>query len=679
MDKITEARYRELTDLIQNYSRQYYIFDDPAVTDAEYDRLYNELLALEKRFPELKQEQSPTNNVGAEIDDKFSKVTHDVAMLSLENAYSENDITEFLLRVQRILNMDFLELCLEPKLDGLSASISYKNGKLNRASTRGDGHIGEDVTANVLTIQNVPQTLCDYSDDIEVRGEIVMLKKDFQELNRKRDENCEKLFANPRNAAAGSLRQLDATITAERKLTFFAYAAVGNNIPVSTQFALLQFLKSLGFSVTDKVALCRTQAEAYEFYMDMEKHRADLPYDIDGVVYKTNDLSFQKMLGATVKYPRHSIAYKFPAEKAETTIENIIVQVGRTGTITPIAELKPVNIGGVIISRATLHNKEELVKKDIRIGDRVYIQRAGDVIPQIIAPILECRPKNAKFFEFPKTCPCCGSPLVEDQNVVAIKCVNLDCKAQLIERIIHFASKHAFDIQGLGERNIKTFFEFGIVKSVVDIFNIKYDDLSGREGWGELSINNLLEAIEKSKKIPLNRFIYALGIPEIGRATANVIAEFFGTYDNMMLFVKNNRYEELQKIAGIGPSIISCWNDFFKISGEIVTLLGGDEYHVGIVQVQSMSEKKSGLFKGKSIVFTGTLETLSREEAKQLVESNGGKAANSVSSKTFLVVAGANAGSKLDQAKKHNVRVISEQEFLNLLQNSKKNQDLNFS
>lgn len=674
VDDAVRSRYAELVELLNGYSRQYYMFDDPVVTDAQYDEMYRELLEMEKHFPELMDVSSPSRNVGSNVSSNFKKVKHDVPMLSLEDAFNESDVRGFVERVKKLVGYD-VAFCVEPKLDGLSASIVYKNGILIQASTRGDGHIGEDVTNNVLTIRNVPKKLRNYSYDIEVRGEVVMLKKDFFALNEQRQMDNDRLFANPRNAAAGSLRQLDSKVTASRKLFFIAYAVVANPVPVSTQFELLSFLNDIGFTTASNVKLCKNQNEAYLYYKDMENHRAELEYDIDGVVYKVNELALQDELGAASKYPRHSIAYKFPAEQAQSVVRDIITQVGRTGVITPIAELVPVTIGGVVVSRATLHNATDLLKKDIRVGDRVIIKRAGDVIPQILGPVKEERSVDSVPFVFPRKCPSCGADLIRIDGEIAIRCVNLECKAQAIERLVHFASKQAFNIAGLGEQNIRTMYDTGMISNCYDIFSLRAEDFLNVEGWGQLSVRNLLASIEKSKDISLDRFIFALSISEVGRTVAKLIAQFFRSYDSMIAAIKLGTCEELCTIDGVGESIRNSFVSFFQVSRNIEVV----ETLASVVRIQNMPELKLDIFKGKSIVFTGTLQKLSRDEAKILAEKYGAKATTSVSAKTYLVVAGENAGQKLDQAKKLDLKIVSEDEFLKMLDFSQKNSEINLS
>jgi DNA ligase (NAD+) len=670
-----KKRHAELSNLLNTYSRQYYIFDDPDVSDAEYDALYGELLKIEKEFPELKSSRSPSQKIGAAVLKGFRKVSHSTPMLSLENAYDEKDISNFIDRVKKLSETTDIELVLEPKLDGLSVSIVYKNGTLISASTRGDGVVGEDVTQNILYADCIPHKIENCPDVIEVRGEMVMLKSHFQELNKQREENGEKLFANPRNAAAGSHRQLDSRITASRKLTFFAYAIISHkNGLFATQMDILNTLKEYGFTVSIEIALCRSQSDAFEFYKKIERRRAELEYDIDGIVYKVNDLSLQKKLGASTKFPRHSIAYKFSAEKAQTTVLNIVTQVGRTGNITPVAELKPVTVGGVVVSRATLHNKDEVEKRDVRIGDRVVLQRAGDVIPQILYPILEERPRDAAPFKFPTNCPCCGSSLVQEEDEAAVKCVNFNCEAQLVEKLIHFVSKHAFNIDGLGEQNIRFLFQKEIIKSPVDIFHMEAKNkelrLENLDGWGKQSVENLFRSINLAKTISLDKFIYSLGVPQVGQAISKLIAAFFRTYDNFFQCIKNREGHKLCEIQGIGTSIANDFDTFFSSEDnlKIVVELCGNGVFPGIIKITSLASPQGDVFKKQSIVFTGSFEKFSREEAKELVERLGGKTTSSVSAKTSLIVAGTNVGQKLDQGKKLGIKIISEHDFLEIIE-----------
>lgn len=667
MDQAILQRYRELVEKLNSSARQYYIFDDPVISDAEYDASYQELVELEKQYPQLITEDSPTQNVGGSALATFNKVQHVPPMLSLENAFDENDIADFYERVYKAVGPN-AEFFLEPKLDGLSVALIYKNGKLISGSTRGDGSEGEDVTANVLTIPTIPHLVKDFSG--EVRGEVVMLKRDFQALNQQRANEGEKLFANPRNAAAGSLRQLDANITASRKLTFFAYTLLPEQF--KTQQQNIEQLREMGFCVSKDVALCRTPQEAHAFYANLEERRADLDFDIDGVVFKLNDLDAQKQMGVASKYPRHSIAYKFPAEQAQTTVLAITTQVGRTGNITPVAELTPVTVGGVVVSRATLHNKDYIEKKDIRVGDRVVIQRAGDVIPQVLYPIVSERNHESQPYCFPIKCPSCGSQLVQEIGGVCIKCINMNCRAQLVERLKHFVSKQGFDIDGLGARNIEFLFEKGLVLNPADIFTLESRnlDLTGEDGWGDLSVDNLYKSIRQARQIKLDRFICALGIPQTGRAISKAIAQFVKSYNGLLQMIRSKNYDELLTINGIGYSIIEDFRSFFENPENltVVERLAGNETSPGLISVQDVELAESSLLSGKTIVFTGIFSRFSREEAKSLAEQFGARASSSVSAKTHMVVAGENAGQKLQQAQKLGIQILSEEEFLAMLE-----------
>lgn len=678
-------RHLKLKKMLANFSKHYYQLDFPIVSDDEYDKLYNELIQIEAEFPQLVTQDSPSQMVGSAASKEFTKVTHSAQMLSLENAFSEDDITAFYARLRKLIKGNNsnsnsegdMQIVLEPKFDGLSAAIRYQNSELTIAATRGDGFIGEDITANILAIDNIPKTIkCQNfpNASIEVRGEILMKKADFILLNQERESKSEKLFANPRNAAAGSLRQLNPEITRSRKLFFYAYAIVSKDIKCKTQMETINILRQCGFLVSDKIKLCKTQKDALDYYRAIENSRADFEYDIDGVVYKLNNLELQQELGSSSKYPRHSIAYKFPAQNAKTTILDITLQVGRTGVITPVAELLPVTVGGVVVSRATLHNRDEIEKKDIRIGDRVVLQRAGDVIPKVLYPILEERDANISApFVFPTTCPCCGSVLVQDLNEVAIKCVNFACKAQLTEKLVHFVSRQAFNIDGFGEQNIKSFFDLGIIKTPVDIFTLESRNqdiqIETIEGWGIVSVKKLFESINKSNRISLDKFIYSLGIPQIGSATAKMISKFFMSYENFLSCVQMKETHKLLSINGIGESIVNEINVFFENKENInmITQLAGDQKNPGLISViDELLHEQSSALSNKIIVFTGNLESITREEAKNLAENLGAKVSNSVSSKTSMVVAGNNAGSKLTKAQELGVSVISESDFLEM-------------
>lgn len=672
MQKDRARRYAELKKLLKTYSRQYYLLDDPSVSDAEYDKLYNELLEIEKEYPELKNAQSPSQTVGAgTVSKDFKKIVHSSDMLSLENAYNEEDIADFFSRIRRLTKSDDIDVVLEPKFDGLSLALKYKNGILVCAATRGNGHVGEDVTQNVMTM-GVPKKIPELGD-IEIRGEVIMFKEDFKRLNEERLRNNEKLFANPRNAAAGSIRKLDWNITRTRNLKFFPYSIISKDLQLDTQISVLNKLKELGFTVTDKVALCRTQEEALAIYADWEKHRAELEYDIDGVVYKTNDLKLQEKMGFSAKYPRHSIAYKFPAERAETIIRDITVQVGRTGNITPVAELVPVTVGGVVITRATLHSKKEVADLDFRVGDRVVLERAGDVIPKILYPIKENRSTDSVPFVFPEKCPCCGSVLVNEASEAVVKCINLNCKAQVVEHLIHFTSKKAFNIEGLGEQNIKYLFERGIIKSPADIFDLEKRNMEIRlekqDTWGKQSVLNLFASIQNARYIPLDRFIYSLGIPQVGQVASKIIANLFGSYKSFLEFVEKGDYENLMNIDGIGNVLVTDMQNFFanEDNMSVMKKLAGNGTAPGCVIVEDMPEEVPGSLSGYTVVFSGSLQQFSREEAKRLAELNGAKVASSVSARTSFLVSGEGTGKKFKDAQKLGVKIVSEDEFRSFL------------
>lgn len=686
-----KKRYKELVGLLANYSKQYYIFDDPAVTDAEYDALEKELLELERQYPELKTQNSPSKKVGATASQDFEKVSHKRKMLSLEKAYEEEDIVRFLKRLEKFhdqvegiedkvqYSKEYFEtrdlsypLMLEPKLDGLSISLIYNNGDLKIASTRGDGLIGEDITENIRTLASIPQHI-DIMDEIEVRGEVVMMKKDFEQLNEEREKRGEKLFANPRNAAAGSLRQLDTDITASRNLTFFAYELFGTDI--KTQEEVLAQLRSWKFTTSDYIKLCKSLEETAKFCEKIEHNRADLDYDIDGVVYKVNDLSIKEALGFADKYPRYAIAYKFSAKEAQTTILDITLQIGRTGIITPVAELKPVNIGGVLVSRATLHNFKYIKDKDIRIGDQVVVMRAGDVIPQVV--------ESLSRFILPKTCPCCGTPLKEVQKIeraknkssetpetLTLRCPNPECPDQLTEQLRYFVSREAFNIDGLGEQNIKFLFNKGFIKTPVDIFYLEQNNpknlLERQEGWNKLSVENLFASINKAQNITFDKFINALGIPEMGSAVSRIIARRYKNCKNFIEHIENGTLvSDLAKINGIRIDMIENVTIFFENPKNLELVKQLSE----IVNIEEMPEVQQSELTDKSIVFTGTLQTLTRQQATDLVLNFGASVKKNVTSKTYLVVAGESpTAEKINQAQKLNIRIISEQEFLKLVQ-----------
>ncbi len=678
-----KAELKRLAKEIAEHDERYHGQDAPTISDAEYDELRKRNAALEDRFPELVLASSPSKRVGAAPQEKFGKVQHRVPMLSLGNAFEDGEVVDFLGRVRRFLNLPEtteIEVTAEPKIDGLSISLRYENGKLVQAATRGDGAEGENVTANVKTIDDVPEKLAGKAPPVlEVRGEIYMSHKDFAKLNEKQSQDGEKTFANPRNAAAGSLRQLDSSITASRPLRFFAYAwGEAPELPGETQWDVVMGFKKLGFPVNPLMKLCRSSEELLAHYHRIEERRADLGYDIDGVVYKVNRLDWQARLGFVSRSPRWALAHKFAAEKATTVLEGIDIQVGRTGALTPVARLRPVTVGGVVVSNATLHNEDEIARKDLRIGDTVTVQRAGDVIPQIVAVIVEKRPRGAKPYEFPKVCPACGSHAEREERDtgktdVVRRCTGgLICPAQRVERLKHFASRNAFDIEGLGDKIIEEFYHDGLIQSPSDIFTLAARNeralkkLKDREGWGEASVKKLFEAIDQRRSIALDRFIFALGIRHVGETTARVLARAYGSakYFRDQMIAASHRDEEawneLNALDGIGEVVAEAITQFFG-EGHNIEVVNELLKHVTPSALAAVAA--SSAVSGKTVVFTGALELMTREEAKSMAERLGAKVAGSVSKKTDLLVAGPGAGSKLKEAEKHGVEVIDEAEW----------------
>jgi DNA ligase (NAD+) len=681
-----EARlaHEDLARAIAAHDIRYHQEDAPTISDAEYDALRRQFEAIEAVFPELKRPEGVSARVGAAPSDKFAKVRHRVPMLSLANVFSDGEVGDFVERVRRFLDWPEerpLAFTAEPKIDGLSCSLRYEQGLLTVAATRGDGEEGEDVTANVRTIADIPQRIAGAPEVLEVRGEIYMRKDDFAALNARQEAAGKQIFANPRNAAAGSLRQLDPAITAARPLRFFAYAwgeIVGER-PAETQSGMVAAFGRMGFPTNPLTARGDSVGAMLEVYRAIEDQRASLPYDIDGVVYKVDDLDLQRRLGFISRSPRWATAHKFPAEKATTVLLDIDIQVGRTGVLTPVAKLQPVTVGGVVVANATLHNADEIARKDIRIGDTVMIQRAGDVIPQVLGPVLDKRPASATPYAFPTLCPACGSHAVREIDAktgeaeVATRCTGgLVCPAQATERLKHFASRNAFDIEGLGDKQIEMFYREGLVQRPQDIFTLEARDarslkkLRNREGYGEVSTAKLFAAIAARRSIALNRFIFALGIRHVGESNAKLLARRFGTIEALRdtaMAAAGGDVEALGQITaieGIGPVVAEAIVDFFgeAHNREVVTQLLAEVTPEPLEAAASDSPVA-----GKTIVFTGALERMSRDEAKAMAERLGAKVSGSVSKKTDLVVAGPGAGSKLEDARKHGVAVISEDEW----------------
>ncbi len=656
-----------LRNKLREYEYHYHVLDNPLVPDAEYDRLMNELKNLEWQHPELITPDSPTQRVGAKPLDGFSQVTHELPMLSLDNAFSDEDLDGFLRRMESYISVapSSLAFCCEPKLDGLAVSILYVNGVLTQAATRGDGTTGEDITANIRTIRNIPLKLKTDNPPLrlEVRGEVFMPQKGFEALNQKALEKGEKTFANPRNAAAGSLRQLDPKITAQRPLMLNAYS-IGiydsdDELP-STHFERLQWLKSLGIPVNNEIRLEKGRENLLKFYADIQTKRPTLGYDIDGTVLKVNDIALQEQLGFISRSPRWAIAYKFPAQEEMTVLNDVEFQVGRTGAITPVAKLEPVFVAGVTVSNATLHNGDEIERLGIAIGDTVIIRRAGDVIPQIIGIVVERRPENAKKITFPTACPICGSAVVRVEGEAVARCTGgLFCEAQRKEALKHFVSRKAMDIDGVGEKLIEQLMERELVHTPADLFKLDQVTLMRLERMGEKSAQNALNSIEKAKNTTLPRFLFALGIRDVGEATALNLANHFGSLDA----IRAATFEQLQEVQDVGEvvanRIVRFWQEPHNV--EVVE----DLIQQGVVwQNIEQVEIADNPLKDKNVVLTGTLSVLTRDQAKALLQGLGCKVSGSVSSKTDYLIAGEKAGSKLAKAQELGVKVLSEQEFL---------------
>jgi len=662
-----EKKINNLRMEILEHNHRYYVLDDPEIPDAEYDRLLRELQELEKQHPEFITDDSPTQRVGAEPLAAFSQVKHAVAMLSLNNAFSEQEIQDFEQRIKDHLDLDTVEFCAEPKLDGLAVSLRYESGHLVLCSTRGDGATGEDVTHNVRTIQSVPLKLRGKKVPklLEVRGEVFMPKKGFDELNQRQLNAGEKVFANPRNAAAGSLRQLDPKVTAERPLSIYLYGLgqVSEGFEFTEHYQMLQSLKELGFPISPEVKIVQSAEGCLGYYQQISEKRDLLPYEIDGVVFKVNNLQLQKRMGFISRAPRWAIAHKFPAQEELTKVLDIDVQVGRTGAITPVARLEPVFVGGVTVTNATLHNQDELERKDIRVGDTVIIRRAGDVIPQIVSVVVSKRPKGSRIFKLPARCPICDSEVVRVEGEAVARCSGgLYCPAQQKEAIKHFASRRALDIDGLGDKLVEQFFEEKLISNISDLFHLKFEDLVKLERMGQKSVENLLEAIEKSKNTTLPRFIYSLGIREVGEATALSLANYFGDLNK----VQTADLETLQSVPDVGPIVAANIVSFFHQvhNQEVIDKL----QESGIHWPEHSVSKNKQVFDKMTFVLTGTLSDMSRSEAKAELQALGAKVSGSVSKKTHYVIAGSDPGSKVDKAEKLGVKILDENDLKELLE-----------
>ena len=682
------AELKRLAAEIAHHDKLYYRKDEPEISDAAYDALRARNDEIEARFPHLVRDDSPSLRVGAAPVEAFGKVTHRVPMLSLGNVFDEAGLRKFLDGVGRFLglkSLDGLAFTAEPKIDGLSITLRYEGGRLVQGATRGDGYEGENVTANVRTIADIPDRVVSrgFPDPFEVRGEIYMSRAAFQRMNEEQAARGERLFANPRNAAAGSLRQLDPSITASRPLRFFAYGwgEVGE-LPAETQWDAYQILRAWGFPLNPLIRLTHTIEEMLQTYRDIESGRSGLDYDIDGIVYKLDRLDLQRRLGFVSRSPRYAVAHKFPAEKATTVLRGIDVQVGRTGALTPVAKLDPVAVGGVVVQNATLHNEDEIARKDVRIGDTVIVQRAGDVIPQILGVVQEKRPKGTKRFVFPSVCPACGSHATREINPntgkedAVRRCTGgLICPAQRVERLKHFVSRNALDIEGLGEKRIQELYADGVIQSPPDIFTLAASKhgpkIPAREGWGAISAQKLFDAIEARRAVKLDRFIYALGIRHVGETTARLLARTYGTTENFLASMQaakdraGEAFADLNNVEGIGPTVAAAIAEFFaeKHNVAVVNALLKQVQPTPLERVDQASP-----ISGKTVVFTGTLERMTRSEAKARAERLGAKVAGSVSKNTDYVVAGPGAGSKLKNAKDLGVAVLTEDEWLKLIE-----------
>jgi DNA ligase (NAD+) len=688
VDSLTEEEARAelefLAEEIKRHDRLYYTDAAPEISDGEYDALHRRNSEIEARFPELIRADSPTRRVGATPAAGFAKVTHSRPMLSLENAFEEQDVRDFFAGIRNFFRRtateamvaeDRIEIMAEPKIDGLSIALTYRDGRLVLGATRGDGTTGENVTANLRTLGTVPKNLAGqgWPEVIEVRGEVYLERGGFFALNAEREAAGESIFANPRNAAAGSLRQLDSAITARRPLKFFAYAWGEASAPFArTHSEALERFRAWGFTVNPRSCLCGGVDEALTYYREIAAERAGLPYDIDGVVYKVNDLVLQERLGMVSRAPRWAVAQKFPAQQAQTILRDISIQVGRQGSLTPVATLEPITVGGVVVQRATLHNEDEIQRKDVRVGDTVVVQRAGDVIPQIVSVVLERRPKDAVPYQFPDHCPICGSLAVREPGQVARRCTGgLICAAQAVERLRHFVSRHCFDIEGLGEKHITAFWQDGLIRQPGDIFRLDPEIIAKREGWGGVSANKLIAAIDERRRISLERFINALGIPQVGEATARLLARHYRSLAAWRREMEaaqdpeSEAYRGLIDVGGIGESMAADIIGFFAEPHNRAVL---DDLvrEITVLDYEGPRQRAASSLAGKTIVFTGALESMSRSEAKARAEALGANVTSSVSAKTDYVVTGADPGSKATKAAALGVKLLDEAGWLAL-------------
>lgn len=671
MSESIENRVETLRKELHHHNHRYYVLDDPEVSDAEYDRMMRELIELEDARPELKIPDSPTARVGSPPLSEFDKAVHSIPMLSLDNGFGDADIVDFDGRVKRHLNTeDEILYTAEPKLDGLAVELVYTNGALTMATTRGDGVTGEVITSNVRTIGSVPLVLFSENGEtvpplLEVRGEVFISLDGFKRLNEDRLKEELPPFANPRNAAAGSLRQLDSSVTAKRPLEIFLYG-VGkiDGLEFESHSGMLDDLKKLGFRINPETRSGLSVTQVLEYYRELEAKRHKLPYDIDGMVIKVDSIPLQNRLGSTTRSPRWAIAYKFKAVQETTKLVDIEIQVGRTGALTPVARLEPVNVGGVTVRNATLHNEDEIIRKDVRIGDTVLIQRAGDVIPEVVKAVESKRTGEERIFEMPKTCPVCGAEVSRVEDEAVTRCNNTGCPAQVKERIKHFASKGAFDIDGMGAKAVEQMTDKGLLLSYADIFTLEAETVQNLERMGAKSAKNLVGAIEKSKEIPFGRFLYALGIRHVGENVGGLLAKHFKNLENLV----NADCDEIESVEGIGPEIAESVRRFLDQPENIRIMDRMIESGVRIIVEKDNDEPESLALGGKKFVLTGTLENMTRNDAKKAIQAAGGKVTGSISKNTDYLVAGESPGSKIDKAEKLGVQIIDEQELRKLLE-----------
>ncbi len=666
MSEDIKKTIEELRSQLNDYAYHYYVLDEPVISDVQYDKLYQQLLELEKNYPEFISSDSPTQRVGDKPLDGFKQIKHEAPMLSLGNVFTETELIEFDNRLMDLVQVGEIEYSAEPKLDGLAVSIVYEKGKLKQAATRGDGNVGEDITANVKTIKAIPLLLRgnNIPDKLEVRGEVIMTRSGFNEYNRQAELLGEKTFANPRNAAAGSLRQLDPRKTAKRPLMFYAYSlgVVSQELNFESHIETLEWVKSLGIPVNNLNQTVMSAKGCQQFYQMVGEKRPSLNYDIDGVVYKVNNLQLQKKLGFVTKSPRWATAHKFPAEEATTVIENIEVQVGRTGSITPVARLQPVVVGGVTVTNATLHNEDEIRRKDVRVGDTVFVRRAGDVIPEVVKVVLQKRPENSQPFIMPIHCPVCETLLVKLEGEAVLRCpAGLYCDAQRKEAIKHFASRKALDIEGLGDKLVELMVDEGLIKTPADLFHLNQQDLINLERMAEKSANNLLQSIESSKHTQLDKFIYALGIREVGEATAMTLANQLKSVEA----IEDSTAEQLEELPDIGPIVAKRIRQFFADKHNLKVIQQLLDADITWDKIETPTADSQPLL-GKTIVLTGSLSQFTRATAKAKLIKLGAKVAGSVSKNTDILVAGENAGSKLTKAEKLGVEVRDEDWLLGL-------------